>query len=137
MSKRKKAKVVDDFDRAQAHALDCAMEILHPKLFQALVELLPDPPYDFQDANPIEIYYDRIALLGTTARLKEFVEEQATLKELMLIAWAFHSVIQQVSECRLNQSETPFAKYQDLLDSPSAWQVCMFGLQSLRAWWRG
>ena len=126
-----------DFDRAQQHALDCAVAVFSPKLFAALVERIPDSPYEFQDAWPIEPLFDRLAALGSTEALKHFVEDEATLKELMVIAWAFHDVIQQVSGARLNGEETYFYRYKDLLDKPSPWQVCMFGMQVRKHWWRG
>lgn len=126
-----------EFDRAQQHALDCAVAVFSPKLFAALVERIPDPPYEFQDARPIEPLFDRLATLHSTEALKHLVEDEATLNELMVIAWAFHDVIQQVSGARLNRGETYFHRYKDLLDKPSPWQVCMLGMQGLKHWWRG
>lgn len=128
---------MEDFDRAQMHALDCALRIFPAKLFQSLIEMIPDPPFDFQDEHPIESLHDRVRICGSEEALKRFVDSDAVLWEQIIVAWAFHHVIQQVSIARLNNKESHFGRYKDLLKEPNAWQVCLFGFAYHKSVWRG
>jgi hypothetical protein len=127
----------DEFDEAQAHALDCAWSVFSPKLFEALVALIPEPPFDFQDAHRIERVIQQVDRGQGPSGLKRYIDEGAVLWELIVLAWSFHVVIQQVNEARLNARETPFGRYKDLLTKPDARTVCRFGLSYLKFVWRG
>jgi hypothetical protein len=129
--------LIEEMDEAQTHALDCALQIFSPRMLKALIERIPEPHFEFQDHYSIEALYQTVVDLGTTAELVRFTNDVGTLNDAMVIAWAMHSVIQQIKECKVNRQETHFARYKDLLSRPSAWQVCLFGLQGLKAYWRG
>lgn len=127
---------VETRETVRLHVLSCIEQIMPLKVFQSLVESIPEHPAHFRDSHPIRMVYEAVSARCSTSELHRFFQDSAWDWERMVIAWAFQRLLYEISR---HGDESEFrqclgGRIERILQLDAA-KLCRTGLLCLSGQW--